>query len=1405
MQDFYVFCYTIPIISNPSTFINPMKQFITRILTSSRNILSTLFIILMSGALIASAALAPLTPPPAGGYDVGTNSILDPGCNPGDINCFVKNPLPTGGSAGQSLTTNGSGVYSWANPSASSVPATGVTGAADVTTASSKITLSGTPTGAVLKAFTVDVNEGNLSLQNIGGALSTTQLGALNIANIGGSLSGAQQNAINFANLAGSVNLTSQVSGVLPIANGGTGASTAAGALTNLLPTGSTANQVLTSTGSGFTWNTASSLITAQNGLSKLGTGEIELGGNLTKNTTINAGTNSFILGATDGTNSTQNTVSVGSFSSYVTNGVDETSMGVDIGNAFLRSSDGTYNNELQLSSRNLSVSAYTDTRNDILAYTPKNFLYTDNKGNFLSTSIDNIFQGDIDYTGGSFVGKKTGTYSGYNLKTPSGNIVVLGENLYIGMTDNSTGTSFTTSYDSLEQFKQELNATISSIGNSTVFEITADSTGQITLYAPAGIQNGLQLVVRNDNIGDWYNAANNNDPESDREGEIAYTVSVNLGYKNIKVTTDTFNTATDKVFFYRPGGGGTTLTGDYFGWSNPETVQWSNIPTFNSALNWDLWINIDTDGLGSSTFTTSTASYATFADLVAALNVHLAAYGSSFRLVAVGGDRIFVTNLAGNPLLDGDAYFATNSFNTIDIEIMDNGGSGFLVKGTSPKKLTVSGVSTGTGTGGMYYGTLPSSGSSLQWYAEYTTAGPVVPPQAKGVGSIAFGDGAKANADNMFVWGNGAGAGIIGFSKPPSSVFMGTSAGTGATNAYGSNFFGQSAGQDAINANSSNFFGISAGQDAINASSSNFFGISAGKGATDANQSNFVGSFAGQDATNAHDSNFFSQYAGENATYAYMSNFFGQNAGRNATHATHSVFIGNMAGENVATNSTYSGVDCIAGSNKCFNSIFIGQQAGQDAISANSSNFFGLKAGQSAINANRSNFFGESAGQGATSASSSNFIGYSAGNGATNAFNSNFIGENAGNAATFANNSNFFGASAGNAATFASNSNFIGNSAGNAATAVTYSNFIGYSAGNGATNAANSNFIGNNAGSVSTLSSTGSINSANSIFIGLNSGALAGDFTLDNVSVPGTSILIGDNTSTGGFSNSIAIGAGATNTAVNQFMIGSAVSPINDLVITGAGFTTCSVNTGTGVGISCSSDERLKTNIADISNTDALKNLANIKTVSYNWKASPTGKQMIGFLAQDLQKYYPQVVSESSNGYLQVNYAGMVPAVVAAIKELNLKVDTAVLATGNTTGSGFFDALKNWLGGATNGLEKLFAREVHTDKLCVGQTCLDENQIKQILQSQGVSGYTTSNTNTSSTDGSNSGTDSSAPGTDTTTGGDNTGGSTGTDTTDTAGSGISTTDTSAVSDSSTPVVETQSLSETPSDTVTTQ
>ena len=45
-----------------------------------------------------------------------------------------------------------------------------------------------------------------------------------------------------------------------------------------------------------------------------------------------------------------------------------------------------------------------------------------------------------------------------------------------------------------------------------------------------------------------------------------------------------------------------------------------------------------------------------------------------------------------------------------------------------------------------------------------------------------------------------------------------------------------------------------------------------------------------------------------------------------------------------------------------------------------------------------------------------------------------------------------------------------------------------------------------------------------------------------------------------------------------------------------------------------------------------------------------------IGFLAQDIQKVFPELVSISKNKMLAVNYQGLVPVLINSVNELSVK-----------------------------------------------------------------------------------------------------------------------------------------------------
>jgi len=86
-------------------------------------------------------------------------------------------------------------------------------------------------------------------------------------------------------------------------------------------------------------------------------------------------------------------------------------------------------------------------------------------------------------------------------------------------------------------------------------------------------------------------------------------------------------------------------------------------------------------------------------------------------------------------------------------------------------------------------------------------------------------------------------------------------------------------------------------------------------------------------------------------------------------------------------------------------------------------------------------------------------------------------------------------------------------------------------------------------------------------------------------------------------------------------------------------------------------SDERWKEDIQVI--PSALSKVTQLKGVTFNWKDKEikgSGRQ-IGLIAQDVEKVFPEAVKKDNEGYMSVNYDGLVGALVEGIKELNQKL----------------------------------------------------------------------------------------------------------------------------------------------------
>jgi hypothetical protein len=96
------------------------------------------------------------------------------------------------------------------------------------------------------------------------------------------------------------------------------------------------------------------------------------------------------------------------------------------------------------------------------------------------------------------------------------------------------------------------------------------------------------------------------------------------------------------------------------------------------------------------------------------------------------------------------------------------------------------------------------------------------------------------------------------------------------------------------------------------------------------------------------------------------------------------------------------------------------------------------------------------------------------------------------------------------------------------------------------------------------------------------------------------------------------------------------------------------------------SSDERLKRDIQNLS--ESLNMLNKVKGVSYTFTSKKDslfatynkGKvnRHFGFIAQDFQKNYPDLVYEDSLGYLSIDYISVIPLLVEALKEQQLQIE---------------------------------------------------------------------------------------------------------------------------------------------------
>ncbi len=146
----------------------------------------------------------------------------------------------------------------------------------------------------------------------------------------------------------------------------------------------------------------------------------------------------------------------------------------------------------------------------------------------------------------------------------------------------------------------------------------------------------------------------------------------------------------------------------------------------------------------------------------------------------------------------------------------------------------------------------------------------------------------------------------------------------------------------------------------------------------------------------------------------------------------------------------------------------------------------------------------------------------------------------------------------------------------------------------------------------------------------------------------------------------SMAIGKDLTNNRPNSLVVGLGRTN-NDYLFLVAGDASTDAFTVNEQGICTSagsftqnSDRRLKTNITPLEKS--IDKIMKLNGVTFNWNktvrpSAPTTLQY-GFIAQEIEKVIPELVSEDSDGYKTVNYIGVIPVLTQAMQEQQKEIE---------------------------------------------------------------------------------------------------------------------------------------------------
>ena len=494
------------------------------------------------------------------------------------------------------------------------------------------------------------------------------------------------------------------------------------------------------------------------------------------------------------------------------------------------------------------------------------------------------------------------------------------------------------------------------------------------------------------------------------------------------------------------------------------------------------------------------------------------------------------------------------------------------------------------------------------------------------------------------------------------------------------------------------------------NDSDNTFIGAYSGQSNTGTDNT-FVGKYSGFANTTATDNTFIGTDTGLSNTTGFDNTFVGEEAGRNNTTGRDNTFIGEDSGFNSSTGrgNTAIGSSSLHSIGISLHNTAIGNEAGWDLGSSSTTEIaarntlLGVAAGLDIGIGIGNTMLGANAGQNTEHGDLNTFVGVLSGhdnnrtnsttnsnrNTALGAYTAYFnregsdnvsIGSFAGsNDATGSDYNGLFTTLSSTAAWFPSGTepvnvgySWIANRAvrigGFASSNKDDTVAVGYHAkstglnsismGSGAT-ASHLNSIAIGFGAASHANNTVTLGNASTASIDANSdavtslGSLAYRYTnlfsqaasIHAASAGSASIQLWAD---GGAQDDDKWNINAADSGNFSITSSATAAEVSLLTITNTGDMTVSGD------ITINSDERLKQNIEPL--TDALALVNQLDGKVYHWRPElgRDVRRKVGFIAQEVESVLPDLITENKEGFKSVNYQGVVPVLVNAVKELS-------------------------------------------------------------------------------------------------------------------------------------------------------